>query len=140
MTAQESLQVIRSGNERPSERYSEVFAHYVEMTVQCGQKEYYGQALGYRKEFERRQVLTLTYGRATRNASILALPFSVGTALLWKGQLIGVVVPPAIIIMVVILFYTRLVNHVLDTFTWARAAVDTLEILLGSLSESMQNT
>lgn len=125
--------------ERSSELFSEVFAHYVEVAVHCGQKEYYGQALGYQNEFTRRQALTLTYGRSARNGSILALPLAVGAALLWKGELIGLVAPPAIIIMVVILFYTRLVNHVLDTFTWARAATDTLEILLGPTSQDLQD-
>lgn len=133
MVTQESLQAVVNTTGRSSARYSEVFAHYVEMTI-CGQKEYYGQALGYQNEFARRQALTLTYGRSTRNASILVLPLSVGAALLWKGELIGLVAPPAIIALVIILFYTRLVNHVLDTLTWAQAATDTLETLLGPSS------
>ncbi len=132
MVAQVSLQAVINTTERSSELYSEVFAHFVEIAAQCGQKEYYGQALGYQNEFSRRQSLTLVYGRAARNGSILALPLSVGAALLWRGELIGLVVPLAIIAFVVALFYTRLVNHVLDTFTWARTAQETMESLLGS--------
>jgi hypothetical protein len=130
MVAQATVQAVVNPTNRSSELYSEIFAHYVDVALQSGPKEYYGQALGCQNEFSRRQALTLTYGRAARNASILALPLSVGAALLWKGELIGLIVPPGIIALVVIVFYTRLVNHVLDTFTWARASVDTLETLL----------
>lgn len=65
-----------------------------------------------------------------RNASILVFPIAVAVALIWKGQMFGWVAPLAIIGFVLTLFYTRLVNHILDAVTWTRAAADTLETLL----------
>jgi len=136
MVAQESIQAVINSTERPSELYGEMFAHYVEAALQCGQKEYYAQALGYQNEFAGRKALTLDYARAARNASILALPLSVGAAWVWKGELIGLLAPLIVITLVIILFYTRLVNHVLDMFTWARAAQKTMAELVAGLPDT----
>lgn len=136
LVAQESFRVLTNSSERSSEQFSVTFAQYVELALHSGQKDFYGQALGYRNEFARRQALTLTYGRVARNASVLVFPVVIGAALIWKGQLFGWVAPLVIIGFVLVLFYARLVNHILDTVTWTRAAIDTLEILLGSYQPS----
>jgi hypothetical protein len=134
LAAHEGVQAIRNTTERPLELYGTAFDQYLEVTTHPAHRAHHGLALGYRNEFARRQALTLTYSRAARNASILASALSIGAAWLWKGEMIGAVVPPILVMAVLLLFYTRLVNHILDTFTWARAAQETLDTLLGTAS------
>jgi len=131
LVAHESVQALCGNVERPSAMRSETFHAFLEMTSRGENRAYYGQALGYQNEFARRQDLTLTYGRAAKWASLFVSPLAVGIAFAWKGELLGWIVSLGLLAFVVVVFYGRLFNNVLDTFTWARAAQNTMVALVG---------
>ena len=64
---------------------------------------------------------------------LICVPFAVGIAFAWKGELLGWLASLGLLAFVFVIFYGRLFNNVLDTITWAQSAVDTLEALVGHL-------
>jgi hypothetical protein len=133
LATEESVQIVRSDPKRPSADYRTIFEQYVERALELPDQQFYGQALGYMNDFNRRMESANNLNRSARRATLAAVPFALIMALVWRGENIGWLMPLLVLAAVAFLFYGRLFDHLLDTFSWARAARETLETLMGNI-------
>jgi hypothetical protein len=132
LVAEESAHLFGKQNNTPSSQFSAIFEQHLATASETANRVHYGQALGYRNEYKRRLEIITIYSRASALSTLIAVPIMVIFAFLGRGQPNGWLLPSGVALGVILVFYGRLGNYLLDTFTWARASQDTLETLLGS--------
>ena len=74
--------------------------------------------------------------RAAWQSIFAAIPLIVGLSFLVIDQSHRWLIPLSAGVIVIIVFYGRLTNYLLDTFTWARAAQETLATLIENPGDS----
>ena len=88
---------------------------------------------------KRRLEVIAIYGRTARLSIFALIPLMVGLSFLFIDQPHRWLAPLSAGVLIMIVFYGRLTNYLLDTFTWARAAQKTLETLIRISSDSQQD-
>ncbi len=119
-----------------SEQFTAVFENYLTLTEAPEKQQYYGQALDYRNEYKRRLQVIAIYSRTAWRSIFAAIPLMVGLSFLVIDQPHRWLIPLSAGVIVIIVFYGRLTNYLLDTFTWARTAQETLATLIGNADDS----
>jgi hypothetical protein len=138
MVRQESVPTFKKKDKNgSSEQFTAVFENYLTITDTPDKQQYYGQALDYRNEYRRRLEVIAIYSRAAWRSIFAAIPLMVGLSFLVIDQPHRWLIPLSGGVIVIIVFYGRLTNYLLDTFTWARAAQETLATLVGNDTDQL---